>query len=246
MSSDVSDVSSSWFEVLAWIETHKRTLIWVGVGILAVVIVFVTYRWKVTRTEHVAGEALLKLRSSTAAAEPGEAAATAADYLKVAGDYPGTAAAERARLLAVGELFTTGKFAEAQAESEKLLRDHADSELAPSAAYGVAASLEAQGKNDEALAAYRNVAGRYPRSALIEESKLAMARIHEAKGQPELALKMYDEIAQPGTMGGASSQAMQRKTQLLAAHPELAKTNAPAAGATNALPVVTNAVSAKP
>ena len=112
------------------------------------------------------------------------------------------------------------------------------------AAYGVAASLEAQGKTDAALTAYQNVQSRYPKSALVDEAKLAMARLYETKNQPELALKTYDEVARPGATGSASTQAMLRKQQLLAAHPELAKTNAPAATVLAGTSVQANATTA--
>jgi TolA-binding protein len=248
MSSDVNDISSSWFEFLAWIETNRRNLMWAGVSGLIIVFAVVAYRWKTHQAEADASEALLRLRPTVSSAAPSEAAATAADYLKLAQEYPRTAAAERARLLAAGTLFADGKFAEAQVEFERLLREQGDGLLVPSAAYGVAASLEAQGKKDEALAAYRNVLTRFPKSALTDEAKLALARIYEAKGQPDLAFKTYEEIARPGTVTAASSQAAQRKQQLLAAHPELAKTNA-AATITTTAPVIsgkTNSAAAIP
>jgi TolA-binding protein len=183
----------------------------------------VAYRWRVTQTEHAANEALLALRPAVSSSASSEAAATAAEYLKIARDYSGTDAAEPALVLGAGALFAEGKYSEAQTEFENFVRERPESSLAAIAAYGVAASLEAQGKNDQALTAYRDIPVRYPRSALIDESKLALARIYETKSQPDLALKTYEEIARPGTSGSASSQAMQRKQQLLAAHPELAK-----------------------
>lgn len=218
---------------------------WAGVGALIIVFAVAAYRWKVTQTERAASEALLRLHPAVPGASASETPATAADYLKVAREFRATGAAERALLLGAGALFADGKYGEAQAEFERFLREHGDSILTPSAAYGVAASLEAQGKTDEALAAYRDIPIRYPKSALSDEAKLAQARVHESKGQPDLALKTYDEIARPGMVGGVAGQAMQRKQQLLTAHPEL-KTNKPAFSATNAPVVRTNNAPAQP
>ena len=103
---------------------------------------------------------------------------------------------------------------------------------------------EAQGKRDEALAAYQNLSVRYPGSSVLDEAKLATARINEAKNQPDLALRIYDELTRPESMSQVSSDAMTRKQELLAKHPELAKTNAPPVLASTSIPVLptTNAV----
>src|SRR5262245_3822893 len=141
MSSDATDVSSRWYEVLAWIETNKRYLMWAGIGALVIIFVALTYRWQLSQTEEAANDALLRLRSVTSAATPSESVATATDFLKVVNEYPKTAAAERALLLGAGAQFSDGKFAEAQTIFERFLREHGDSPLVPIAAYGAAASF---------------------------------------------------------------------------------------------------------
>ena len=255
MRSDVSDVSSSWYDFWGWAETNRKNLAFGGIGILALVFGVIIYRWNASQTEVAASGALLQLRASPPAGRP-EPAATAEDYLKVAKAYPKTAAAERALLLAAGAAFTEGKYAEAQAQFQSFVKEHTDRPFAATAAYGAATSLEAQGKPEEALAAYQNIEMRYPKSALVGEAKLAVARLYEAKDQPEQALKTYDEIAKTGTMSSAGGQAMMRKQYLLSMYPGLGKTNPPSATMTNSpaasVPVLnlpstaTNVAGAKP
>jgi predicted negative regulator of RcsB-dependent stress response len=218
------------YDVLAWIESNKKSLL---VGFVAAVVIgfgIAIYRYNADQRELAASDALLKLKttlSSSDTANPPDAA----DYLKVAQQYPGTSAAERALLLAGSTLFTQGKYAEAQAEFSKFQRDRPQGPFAATAAYGIAASLEAQGKQDEALAPYQNLSVRYPNSSVLDDAKLAIARIYEAKNQPKQALQMYDELTKPGALSTTGSEAMLRKDDLLTRHPELAKTNAPLAEA---------------
>jgi TolA-binding protein len=234
MTSEATDVSSSWYDFLGWLDSNKRNLMFAGAGVLAVVFALAAYRWKVNETEQSASDALLRLKAADSSGTTPEAGATAADYLKVAKDFPGTSAADRAQILAAGALYADGKYADAQAEFERFGREHAGNVLATEAAFGVASALEAQGKREEALTAYQAVQSRYPKSAQAATAKLGVARIYEQKGQLELALKSYEELARPGAAGGGANQAMQLKQHLLAAHPELAVTNSPALTATNA------------
>ncbi|MSU62465.1 MAG: tetratricopeptide repeat protein [Pedosphaera sp.] len=240
MSSETTDDSSSWFEFLGWIETNKRNLVRAGAGLLILVFVVATIRWKSYQTELAANSALLALKVSVPATATGESAATAGDFLKIVDLHGGTAAAERALLLAAGASFTDGKYTEAQAQFERFLREHGDSALAASAAFGAAAALESQGKSDEALTAYQNFQTRFSRAAQVDQARLSAARIHESKNQHEAAFKVYDELARAGAGTSAASQAAQRKQRLLSAHPELGKTNTPVAA------VSTNAPAVKP
>jgi tetratricopeptide (TPR) repeat protein len=181
-----------------------------------------------------ASDALLKLKTPLNAPE-NTTPPPASAYLKIAQEYSGTAAADRAGLLAAGALFSENKFTEAQAQFNKFIRDRPQSPFAPIAAYGVAACLEALGKQDEALASYQNLSVRYPNSSVLDDAKLSIARLYEAKKMPELALRAYDELmksAAAGGMANAVSEAMARREDLVAKHPELAKTNAVPAAAT--------------
>jgi predicted negative regulator of RcsB-dependent stress response len=221
------------YDLLAWLEANKKGLI---VGFVAAVVIgfgIAIYRYNVDQKELAASDALLKLKTSFGSTDLTNQA-TASEYLKVAQEYPGTTAADRAILLAASALFTQGRYGDAQGEFSKFLRDRPQSPFAATAAYGVATSLEAQGKVDEALTAYQNLSVRFPNSSILEDAKMATARVYESKKQPEQALRIYDEILKAPGVGSAGAQAMTRKDDLLARFPELAKTNAPAA-TTNAV-----------
>jgi len=71
---------------------------------------------------------------------------------------------------------------------------------------------------------------------LLDEARLAIARIYEFKKQPQLALQSYEEITRTNLMSAVSAEANTRKEQLLAKHPELAKTNAPGRSVTGLVP----------
>ena len=252
MSSDATQ-SIGVYDVLAWLETNKKPLI---IGFVTAVVVsfgIVTYRYSANQKEVAASDALLRLRTSISASE-GAPQAASGDFLKIAEEHAGTAAAARAFLLVGPNLFAEGKYAEAHAQFVRFLHEHAQSPFASTAAYGAAAALEAQGKTDEALTAYQNLPVRYPNSPLLDDAKLAVGRIQESKNQPELALRSYEELVKTAAMSTAGTEAKARQDALLARHPELVKTNAPVStpmvsmSAPTNTPTAgtTNAASAKP
>lgn len=218
------------FEVLAWLESNKKAIIIACVAAVVIGFGVAIYRWKSDQTELAASDALLKLKAALSGNDITNPP-PASDFTKVAQEFPGTSAGERALLLAAGTLFTENKFAEARNEFSKFVQDRPQSPFAATAAYGVACCLEAEHKQDEALAAYQNLSVRYPNSGVLDDAKLATARIYEAKKQPELALRIYDELTKAANLsnsGTAGSEALIRREDLLAHNPGLAKTNAPA------------------
>jgi predicted negative regulator of RcsB-dependent stress response len=229
------------YDVLAWLETNKKTL---AAGFVAVVVIcfgIAIYRYTTEQKELAASDALLHLKTSLSGSET-TPAPDASAYLKVADQYQGTSAGQRALLLAGAALFAESKYSEAQVQFARYLRDHGQSAFAATAAYGKATCLEAQHKDDEALAAYQNLSVTYPNSSVLDDAKLAVARLYESKNQPEQALRMYEELGKSSSMGSVSSEAGLRKADLLAKHPELAKTNAVPASPTKLVaPVLTNA-----
>ncbi len=220
--------STSMVEILAWFEVNKTRLV-AGAGAL-LVLALVVYAWNYARDQRElrSNDALLALNVSFNAPTNLPPAASG-DLLKVAREFPGTKAAERATFLAASAMFTEGKFAEAQAQFEKFQTDFQGSRLCPSAAIGAAVALESQGKTAEALTAYQTFPTRYPGSSVLTQAKFALARLNEEKKQFSEAYKLYEEVAKPGTFSTWADQAAQRKEQLLMKHPELGKTNAPPA-----------------
>ncbi len=211
-------------DFMTWLEVNKKRLA-IGAGAL-IALGFGVYVWNYLdrQKESTASAALLELRPPINSGT-NQPVISSAQYLQVAESHAGTAAAQRAIVLAAGALFSEGKYAEAQAQFERLLRDHPASVWAADATYGIAASLESQGKRDEALTAYQRVLTSYGSESVAVNARLALARIYEGKGQPDLALKQYEEVSRPTPMGMTMSQqeALMRREKLLKKHPNLSR-----------------------
>jgi TolA-binding protein len=226
---------------LAWFEDNKKGVLIGAVALLVVGFGIYIYNYTSEQKEAAASAALIALHPSVNGST-NEPPVPASAFLKIAEEHRGTAAAERAILLAAGANFTEGKYADAQTQFDRLLKENPSSKWAADAAYGVAASLESQGKRDEALTAYQRVVTAYPSSAVVGEARLALARVYEAKSQPAEALKQYDDLTRGGMISMRAQDAMMRRSQLLKKHPELDKpaTNAIPAMAPINLPSATN------
>jgi len=231
MDSETSQ-SSRFYEFLAWVELNKKNLA-IGAGALvALCFGYFVYQWHSNEQEAAANQALSAIRS-TPSPSPMLPEPKAQEYLKVANEFSGTAAGERALLMAAADLYAQGKYQEAQAQFERFLKNYSHSPLAPQAVYGVAVCADALNKVDEALAKYQDVVARYPTESVAGQARLAMGRLYEAKNQPELALKTYEELTKGKETSVWSSEARTLRETLLQKHPNLAPTNAPTAGAGN-------------
>ena len=224
-----SPQSNGFYEFLAWIELNKNNLIMGGAILVAVGFGVGVYRWRDGQRELVANQALLDINPPGSPASTNTPPSKAAEYLKVAADFSGTAAAERALLLAASDHYIHANYPAAQGIFEKFLKDFGGSPLAVQAAMGVASSYDAQNKTDEAITKYQDVVTRYSTGAGGSQARLAMARIYEAKNQPEQALKAYDELAKAKDFNVWNSESRALREALLQSHPNLAPTNLPAA-----------------
>lgn len=218
------------YDLLAWLEVNKKKVA-IAAGVLVLVgFAVATLRYLKEQKEATASAELLALKPSLAP-QTNVPPAQPSAFLKVAEQYPSTSAAERALIFAATALFTDKKYAEAEREFSRFVKEHSDSAWVSEAAFGVAKAQEAQNKLNEAQASYQNVATAYANSSVAEEAKLSLARVYELRKQPDQALRTYNELlaprpgAQPGETG--NREAFQRKEALLRAHPEL-NTNAPA------------------
>jgi len=188
------------------IEANKNRII--AVAVLIVIAVGIGWIFAVQRQqkEADAGEKLTQLTLN-----PG---AKPEAYLKIATDYSGTKAGERALLQAAAELFDSGHFVEAQAQFQKFLGENPNSELAANAALGVASSLDAQNKIDLAAAAYQQVLRNYTDATPVNAAKMALAKIDEAQGRYNNALASYQDIAQQSMVSFMRQEAMLRLMDL--------------------------------
>jgi TolA-binding protein len=225
-----------WLQFQAWAETRQRQLRLGGIGLVVAVFALYTATHLAKRKELNANAAMFALEQF----EEGKQI-LAVDYLKIATDHHGTAAAERALYLAAGQLFSENKYPEAQQRFEEYLAQYPGSFWAQGARYGVAATLDAQNKTEEALAAYEAVIGQAVGSSEANLAKLSAAVILEAAGKPERALKYYDELIGRDEQGRPSTWAQEadgRKDELLRKFPQTTASALAGPVSTNAVPLV--------
>lgn len=226
MSSDVTQ-SAGFDDFVAWLLVNKKRIITGSTVVAAgaLVISFVVYQKN--QHEIKANSALLGLGLPMAQIESGP---NASALTKVATDFAGTAAAERALLMGAAALFNEGQYGEAYAQFKKFQGEYSGSRVYAIATYGVAASLDAQNKLDEAIAAYDDLIKRFATESVADQARLSLARILESKNQPEKALKLYDEVmGGAGARTGYGSEAANLREKLLAKHPNLVPTAPPPA-----------------
>jgi len=219
--------STRLIEFLAWVEVNKKKLM-IGAAAVAVAIAaYSIYQWHRNEAEAEATAALYKIQTPASQTErPGGPGAQA--FLQIATTHPGTSAGAQALLFGAEGLFRENKFAEAKQEFENFLRTYADHPVAPTAALGIAACLDAIDKTNEALAAYQDLVSRYAGSVVASQAKLGLARLYETKGDLAQALRIYEELARPTASSAWVAEASARREQLIAHHPELARTTPPA------------------
>lgn len=206
------------FDFLTWFEVNKKRLSLLLAVVVVLVVGGIFIRDRHNAAEAEANRALLTLSSSTNA--------TGAAYVEVARTHAGTRAAERAKLLGAGQLYTEGKYAEARALFDAVASEFPNSPTVGTALLGVAGSFSAEGKSQDAIAAYQRVITAFPGDAVAQRARLSKARLHEVAGQFDQALALYEEVAKDPAGGFAMQSAFQAKAKLLQTHPELNKSAA--------------------
>jgi predicted negative regulator of RcsB-dependent stress response len=214
--------SPDFYKVMAWFETNKTQVVYgAGIAIVLGVIVFFVI-WRGNQKQQAAAEAFSKVFVAQMMDRNVSDGKIAEDYAKVAAEHADSKSAVRAQLFAAGNLFSAGKFAEAQAGFQKIASEHSGSALIPQALLGVAASLEAQGKTEEAIAAYREVTVRYPRESVTPQAKFATARLYNGQKKAKEAFELVEDVAKNNMGTYIGMEASQLASEILAAHPELA------------------------
>lgn len=220
--------SDPMLNVLAWVEVNRSRLVAGLVAFIALVGVGYLWRHLAAEREAAANAALLSVRAKP---NQPDSAPKPAEYIAVAEKHSSSGVADRARLIAAGALFTDNKYAEAQAQFEKVLASVGSGPLAAQAEFGIAASLDALDKADAALAKYQEVISKYPDDSAAGQARFALARLQEARKQPEAALRLYDELLRDKEAGPFSQQASVQRDELIRRNPQLATggtNNAPA------------------
>ncbi|HMP84973.1 MAG TPA: tetratricopeptide repeat protein, partial [Verrucomicrobiota bacterium] len=189
-----------------WFEANGKKAIWGVVGAAVLVFVVAFFVWNKNQSETNASQALSAAEVQIALSG-GARDASAEVYLKVASDHPGTAAAGRAILQAGAALFVRGKYAEAQSELERFIRDYSSSPFIPQALLGIASCLEAQGKTDDAAKAYEALTKNHSASAVAPKAEFALANIYESQGRFQEAWFLFEKLARAGLNTSIGSEA---------------------------------------
>ena len=161
-----------------------------------------------------AGSEWARTKKLAGAQEMLAGAKTVEDFQKLIAEYPGTAAAGNAHLLAAAQLRKDGKFDESSALLRSFAEKYPEHQMLSGAWTSLAANLEAQDKPDEALAMYQKVSTSYANSFSAPVALMAQARLLTAKGKTEEAGKIYEQVMTRYAETAVAQQAAQENKQL--------------------------------
>ena len=203
------------FKLWPWLEANRNRLIAVGGAVILAGGLWLFVTTQREQNEIAAGQALTQLLISPATQ-------TADAFTRLAAKYPGTAAGQRALLHAATDAFGADRYAEAQAQFQKLYSSDPAGPLAAIAELGVAASCEAQGQAKLALAAaaYQKVTTSFGGTPNALTAEYGLGRIAEQLGRLAEAAGHYENVARSGNTSLASEAAVHAadiKAKLVAA-----------------------------
>ena len=206
-----------------WFDTYKRQLA-AALALLAVAALVVWYVvWHREQKQTEAGQALSQVVTAQLEGTIPRTGTEAANaYLKVAKTYSDSLSGAQALLLAAGALYTDGKYAEAQSQFERFIREFQGNPMMGQALLGIASCLDAEGKTDQAAAAYNDLMTRHSTETFIPQVKFALARIYENQNKVEQARDLYQEIERSAPFTSVGNEAGVRMEELIAKNPKLA------------------------
>jgi predicted negative regulator of RcsB-dependent stress response len=216
-----ADPTEMMFKLWPWLEANKNRLIGGAAVVVIAAGVYYFISARHDQNEINAGQALTQLLVSPVSNGTPEQSAVALS--KLAADYAGTAAGQRAQLQAAAAYFNAGHYPDAQAQFQKALDASPSGALAATAALGLASSLEAQGKLDDATTAYRKVTTQFADSASAVPAKFALGRIAEQQGKFAEASAIYQELSRNNLAGSLASEAALRVLELKSKIPAASK-----------------------
>ena len=232
------------FELIAWAHENRKQLITVASVIAVLGVIIGGYILYNQNREESANVAVAAIKVPNPGVEP--SGADAAGFLKVAADYQGTKAAERALLQAAGILFEAGKFEDSRTAFDQYMNQYSSSGLAAQALLGIAACLEAQGKTSDAATRYEDILKHGNVDAIAPQVRSALARCYVALNKNQQAYDTYQEMIKHAGNDTWSYEANIQIHELVEKHPELVKPKAsaltgmanPATAPTSSMPVV--------
>lgn len=195
-----------------WLEANRKLLITIGVALLLGFIAWYYIKTRQQQEQLAAGQAYTAFQMDQPPTVHSQQVVDG--YLKIAQNFSGTKAAQRAQLQAALTLFQGGHYADAQKQFQKFLSANGSSSLVPSAQLGVAASLEAQSKLDQALTEYRTIATSYPGTTTAIQAKYSSGRLLQLQNKDSEALTFYQDVAGSPLGGSLASLSRQRIAEI--------------------------------
>jgi TolA-binding protein len=221
------DATTAWlFNLWPWFEANAKRIAYVAAFVAIAVFLISFYSWRQSQKEIEAGNAFTQVIISNNGSPLADA------YLKIAADYSGTRAGQRALLQGAAALFAAGKYADAQTQFRKFIDTYPEGAFVSQAALGVAASLDAQGKTELAAGAYQKIINQTSDASVAASAKFAIAQIDERQGKISEAQKLYEDVTRAYPNSSMSSEAGLRAMELRTQSPAIsppAKTAPPTA-----------------
>jgi TolA-binding protein len=215
-------VSDYIFKVWPWFEANLKRLVYGTALVVIAALLYSFYSYQQNQKELAASQTLTQANLSQSGSEFADVC------LKIAANYAGTLAGQRALLEGATTLFVAGKYADAQAAFQKFLDSYPDNFFTPQALLGVAASFDALGNTDLAISSYQKAAGQTVDPNVAANAKFSIARIDEVQGKSAEAARLYAEVARAYARTSLGSEAGLRAMELNA---KLNKTPVAAASA---------------
>ncbi len=189
-----------------FLDRHQMKLIVLAVLLALFAVAYVIYEGIGESKRESAGAQLVK-------------AEDASDLQGVVNNYPGTAAAESAKLLLAEKQWLEGQQDDAIRTLEEFVAGDPAHPARPSALASLAAKLLAQGRAEEAEEMFNDLTS-YPDAGHIAPYAFIMlGDIHLSKGDKEAAAKAYETVERDHFGSAFSQQAMQRRLLLKAVPP---------------------------
>ena len=140
-------------------------------------------------------------------------------FLRLIREYPQTVLPEEVYTWCGQWFFDAGKWAEATAVLDALLKALPEYPYADKVRFTAAECSEKAGNDADALARYQATVDANPTGAKAVEAKYRMARLHEKAGEEDKALSLYEEASSANT-GEVAAQARFRLGEIFEARGE--------------------------
>lgn len=213
------------FKLWLQIEANKNRIITVTGVVLAIVAIILFISWRHQQNRIDAGDALTQmLVSMPPNTDPAQLSGS---YLAIANDYDGTPSGARALLEGAAELFTQGKYTDAQGYFQRYLDEHPDSDFSGMASLGVARCQESEGKISDAEGTYQHIIQDSGDQQSVNQARFSLARLNMQQGKYQEAAQGFQQVIQEDPYGMLGNLARENMIELQAKLPRQAPASPP-------------------